>query len=264
MKKSIYVGLVVSFLIHQATFGANQEGGGALDDSQVSRIAVALRHNPSELTAFLEMVASKKEPPTPLEETPVPDEYEDFLSKVPYERQITLLSRDILEGTAKAQAFQAVFRIDLSDFDFGQKNDETLRKICDYFSKNALHNLRQLGLRSTQNVSVFIDELFGKQAPKDKFVSLLRIDATRSDIENKDLETIYTYFSDSSYFIRDISQRSDRYKVPAAFVLVEAANAPKIRVDGWRVGKKNPFSKTIFYRSEEQPTKGPLIMEING
>ncbi len=253
MKNLFYIIFTISYLIQQPVWGSSSQGELPWDDSTVARIAVALRNNPAELTAFLTQVAAVKETTGPLSYA---------LNHVLAEEQITLSAIDIVKPTPKVLTLQKVFYIDLNGFNFIANADR--QKVLQFFDTNALYNLRYINVRDTQGVSDFIEKLFGNDKPTDKFVSLFRINAENSDIVFHDLDKIFNHFSSNTCFIRDMKQISARYDIVAAFLSVEIGGVVNLgNIVPWEKGRKTTSSQyELFYRSRETTVKGPFVMSV--
>lgn len=220
MKNFIYIGVLITYLMQQASLGSDEEESAWLRD-------------PTFSYALTPVLSAK---------------------------QITLTENDIINETSNSQNFQKVFFVELNYYDFNSANRE---KIFSYFNQNNLNNLRVIEVYQSVGVSNLIEELFGNSKPKNKYVSLFRINAAQSDITNQDLDKIYSYFSKCSYFIRDMMQISARYDVEAAFLSVNLRGVNNLtNIDSWQRGKKTSSSGLVFYRSSKEEGEGPFIMSI--
>jgi len=240
-----------------------EEGKDPLGGEQLlPAMKPVLQHNP-EFVDFSERV-------TPEEEVlsyDTPAECQYALVRLRANHQVTLNASDIISRTINAGNPQKVCYINFGNVDFRAGGRQG---IFDYFAQNTLANLRYMDLCQSKNVSDFIEELFGHDKPKNKFPSLFRIGVSNSDFKSQDLIKIFQYFSDSrSYFIRDMKQFSAGYDDVAAAPLLIEAKGVKWEggfesINSWRIGKKTAANYAIFYRSKENPIKGPLIMNVDG
>lgn len=265
MTKLTYILLIIYCAFTNVALGTDLlEGSKIWDPSQVARVALALKDNPTVQTEFLEMAAGDHQY-SKLRTKDI-DESEDFISyaltPVRVGEQLTLTPNDILTKTENAGNLENIFYINLNDLDF---TSPEAGQVIKYLNENRLHNLRVIDLRGSSAVSNLIEQLFGSNQSKDKFVSLFRITCDQTDITSHDLDKIFNYFSNCTFFVRDMRQISSRYNVTAAFFSVEVRNVKGqlASVTDWRKGKKTTKSDfTILYRSKEQSVNGPFIMSI--
>ena len=154
-------------------------------------------------------------------------ETEEFIyakSMILVRDQVSLTAMDILEDTEDSRNYFNVFNVDLSDFNFSSGD---AGKIIDYFnSSHLLPNLRVIGLFNAQAVPHFIRSVF--TYPKDRFYSLIRVDASRSDITLAELDVLFDYFKDSQCLIRDMEQICSRFGDLAASLSVDIAGSKGI------------------------------------
>lgn len=195
--KLTYLTVVISTAILQPVFGTDVLEANV--DPRIGCILRAIRNNPDALSAFIDIAASSPPKSTKLvgyfqreDEEEIEDPTGYALTSVPVAEQIRLTASDIIANNAKALNFQKVFYVDLSDLDFRTGTDQ--QKVFDYLSQNTLSNLQTLNLRNSRGISYLIEELFGSGKPKNKYVSLFRMNAYNSDITPRDFDKINSQF----------------------------------------------------------------------
>ncbi len=273
MRKFIVI-LAITFGLPQLILGA-QLLEQPWDTSRVARVALALQSDPNAQRDFLEMAAASQQMPMRLsgfhpqridendeEESGDPTGYAQ--TPVLAEEQISLCVDDIVNNSENARNIQKVFYVDLSDFNFGFPS-ESRQTIFDYFSANNLYNLTSIHFRKSQGVSCLIEELFGNDKPRDKFLSLFRINADFSDISSQDIEKIYRHFSNYTYFVRDLRQINARHGGIGAFLSLDVRGVENLEnIGSWQVGKKTTSNDyQILYRSHDANAKGSFIMTVH-
>jgi len=256
MKKLIYMSLLICCLVQQSACGAVMTARYALNNNMVARIALELKKDLPAQEYFLEMVKTKEDVQPSFDASDI--------AAISEEREYVVDAHEIIAQGASSKDSQNIFYADLRGFNFSCAD---ARKVLDYFTQKKLPNLKSLDLTGSTKIGLIIDKLFGRQEPTDKYASLFVINASGSDINNHNLDTIYTYFSRCSCLIRDTKQFSDRYGIVAAFLSVDIRDVRGITaftgIYGWQRGKKTPNDLTILYRYREPVVKGPLVMSVD-
>ncbi len=255
MRKIIYLGIVsvVSFLCSNVTIAATE-----WDDEYIGRMVRVLRASGDKgaLQAFLDRL------PPSISSTGFSSaasgrtaEAEDVLRAALALRSdfVTLTAAQILGEHGPAVDRARISEIDLSGLELAQ-----VEPIVAYMIAGPLPNLKalllpRLGFEVLNNFIHHILDI-------NKYISLVRIDARESGITEGILRDIFVHFSAYDYFVRDMTQISERYSCVGAFLTVDNTGIREFNTPDWVRGRKSSTDKTIYYRVESSPSSGPFIM----